>query len=412
MLVEIKYAPDPDLNGAVRQQAKDQHKDLRILLLAEGWGTVNLYPVIIGNAGTITNTANDAFQALGVDAAARMTLLKRLASTACAGQLRSGSQDLANAQAAAPRHALYHRRCRRATQMRPAQLTRMYNRTTPRPTLLWRSTLMSQMNINPALTLCQTLNTCRGKSSPGVELDAQEQMPLQGQARSPKRCCMSRLDHRHGAATGSQYWRARAKTSCGPSLRMLSQHVAPAIHLSPLRMRLLRPAHASYRSPQPSLTSEPNAPNGAAAPQPTLTPDDDRAHIASQPIRSERIRANTLSQQRPLLRRRDVATSQLRRSTRLQTMSQPQQQQPINIVSTAPLQAAPSHLLTQLSHMAPKPSLKRKLTVAFHMTLRRPAMRRCTEQPSLQHAHIMESADERPSHTCPHSSSGQPFDPG
>ncbi len=31
------------------------------------------------------------------------------------------------------------------------------------------------------------------------------------------------------------------------------------------------------------------------------------------------------------------------------------------------------------------------------MTLRRPATRRCTEQPSLQHAHIMESADERPS---------------
>jgi len=78
-LVEIKYAPDPDLNGAVRKQAKDQHKDLRTSLLAQGWGTVNLYPVIIRNAGTITNTANDALQALGVDAAARMTLLKRLA---------------------------------------------------------------------------------------------------------------------------------------------------------------------------------------------------------------------------------------------------------------------------------------------------------------------------------------------
>ena len=37
----------------------------------------------------------------------------------------------------------------------------------------------------------------------------------------------------------------RARTSCGPSPRMLSHHVAPAVHLSPLRMRLLRPAHAS-----------------------------------------------------------------------------------------------------------------------------------------------------------------------
>ncbi len=79
--------------------------------------------------------------------------------------------------------------------MRLAQLTRLYNRTTPRPTLLWRSTLTSRMIINPAPTLCQTPNTCRGKSSPGVVLDAQEQMPLQGQAKPSKRCCMSRLDH-------------------------------------------------------------------------------------------------------------------------------------------------------------------------------------------------------------------------
>jgi len=35
--------------------------------------------------------------------------------------------------------------------------------------------------------------------------------------------------------------------------------------------------------PQPSLTSEPNAQNGAAAPQSPLTPDDDRAHIALSP---------------------------------------------------------------------------------------------------------------------------------
>ncbi len=44
-------------------------------------------------------------------------------------------------------------------------------------------------------------------------------------------------------------------------------------------------------------------------------------------------------------------------------------------------------------------------TEAFHKALRRPATRRCTEQPSLQHAHIMESANERPSIISPHSSS-------
>ena len=78
-IVGIKYAPDPDLNGDVRKRAEAQHKDLRTSLLDQGWGKVKIYPVIIGNAGTITSIANDALQALGVDAAARMTLLKRLA---------------------------------------------------------------------------------------------------------------------------------------------------------------------------------------------------------------------------------------------------------------------------------------------------------------------------------------------
>jgi len=69
--------------------------------------------------------------------------------------------------------------------------------------------------------------------------------------------------------------------------------------------------------------------------------------------------------QRPLLRWRDIATSQLRRSTRLQTMSQPRQQQPMNVVSAAMLQAAPPQLLTQLSYMAPKPSLETEADRGF-----------------------------------------------
>ncbi len=82
---------------------------------------------------------------------------------------------------------------------------------------------------------------------------------------------------------------ANAQPSCGashPSFTAQDEttQTSPCIHTA-------RPPS------QPSLTSEPNAQNGAAAPQSPLTPDDDRAHIASQPRRSERIRANTLSQQ-------------------------------------------------------------------------------------------------------------------
>ncbi len=38
---------------------------------------------------------------------------------------------------------------------------------------------------------------------------------------------------------------------------------------------------------------------------------------------------------------------------------------PMDIVSAATVQTAPSKLLTQLSHSEPKPSLKRKPTEAF-----------------------------------------------
>jgi len=242
-LVEIKYAPDPDMNGAVRKQAKDQHKDLRTSLLDQGWGTVNLYPVIIGNAGTITNTANDALQALGVDAATRMTLLKRLAvdslrRTAEIWKPRLGQRT---SRGAPPRPVPSPMPPGNPDAPGPIDPPVQQDDAPPNPAVEEHPDVADDHH--PAPTLCQTLNTCRGKSSPGVVLDAQEQMPLQGQARPPKRCCMSRLDHRNGAAIGSQYW--RAMTSCGPSPRMLSHHVAPTIHLSPLRMRLLRPAHAS-----------------------------------------------------------------------------------------------------------------------------------------------------------------------
>ena len=67
------------MNGMVRQQAIDQHAEVRQALLASGWGEVKSHPVVIGNAGTFTATADDALQVLGVDTADRMTLLRQLA---------------------------------------------------------------------------------------------------------------------------------------------------------------------------------------------------------------------------------------------------------------------------------------------------------------------------------------------
>jgi len=56
----------------------EQHTDLVKSLKARGWKRITVYPVIIGNAGTITNTAHRACDALGIQAAARITLLKAL----------------------------------------------------------------------------------------------------------------------------------------------------------------------------------------------------------------------------------------------------------------------------------------------------------------------------------------------
>jgi len=462
-LVEIKYAPDPDLNGAVRKQAKDQHKDLRTSLLAQGWGTVNLYPVIIGNAGTITNTANDALQALGVGAAARITLLKRLAvdslrRTAEIWKPRLGQRT---SRGAPPRPVPSPMPPANPDAPGPIDPPVQRDDAAPNPAVEEHPDVAddhqpstdSVPDTEHMPWQIITRSRARRTGADATAGPSQATQPLLHEQARPSK----RSRNRFAALESDDVLRpqsADAQPSCGashPSVTAQDEatQTSPCIHTA---------------RPQPSLTSEPNAQNGAAAPQSPLTPADDRAHIASQPRRSERIRANTLSQQiaatasrissdrqptvvaqdethdaipsirddcpqtaglptmdtddgttavqRPLLRRQNFATSQLRRSTRLQTMSQHQQQQPMSIVSIATSQAAPSQLLTQFSHMAPKPSMKRKPTEAFHMTLRRSATRQCTEQPSLQHAHIMESADERPSNTSPHSSSGQPFDPG
>ena len=59
-IVEVKYAPDPDIQKAARTEALEQHTDLVKSLKARGWKNTTVYPVIIGNAGTITNTAHSA----------------------------------------------------------------------------------------------------------------------------------------------------------------------------------------------------------------------------------------------------------------------------------------------------------------------------------------------------------------
>ena len=77
-IVEVKYAPDPDVQKSAREAAIAQHSDLVKSLEARGWRRITVYPVIIGNAGTITRTAHDACEALGIQAAARITLLRAL----------------------------------------------------------------------------------------------------------------------------------------------------------------------------------------------------------------------------------------------------------------------------------------------------------------------------------------------
>ena len=55
-IVEIKYAPDPDIQCAIQQTAIDQHDALKQSLETYEWGLVSMYPVIFGNAGTVTAT--------------------------------------------------------------------------------------------------------------------------------------------------------------------------------------------------------------------------------------------------------------------------------------------------------------------------------------------------------------------
>ena len=78
-IVELKYAPDLELHGRVREDAIAQHAALRNALLAVGWGTVTIHPVVIGNAGTITAETLNAFVSLGISPASTLKLAKRLA---------------------------------------------------------------------------------------------------------------------------------------------------------------------------------------------------------------------------------------------------------------------------------------------------------------------------------------------
>ena len=74
-IVEVKYAPDLEIHGAARDQASEQHLTLAKDLRDYGWGLVEIYPFVVGNAGTIPTDGDVALQALGVSAADRLTLL-------------------------------------------------------------------------------------------------------------------------------------------------------------------------------------------------------------------------------------------------------------------------------------------------------------------------------------------------
>ena len=107
-------------------------------------------------------------------------------------------------------------------------------------------------------------------------------------------------------------------------------------------------------------------------------------------------------------------TSQSRRSKRLWTAPPCQQMAAAASPCAADSLAGFSQTLKQSNEVL-MASSKRKPSEAFHMTLRRKTARQCTEQTaqqSLQHAQLTGSASDRRSETSPHSSSGQPFDPG
>jgi len=78
-IVEVKYAPDLEVHGAARDQASEQHLTLAKDLRDYGWGLVEIYPVVVGNAGTMPTDGDVALQALGVSAADRLKLLSQLA---------------------------------------------------------------------------------------------------------------------------------------------------------------------------------------------------------------------------------------------------------------------------------------------------------------------------------------------
>ena len=455
------------LNGDIRKRAEDQHKDLRTSLLDQGWGKVKVYPVNIVNAGTITSTANDALQALGVDAAARMTLLKRLAidslrRTAEIWKPRIGQRTSTgapprpvpsptrpgNPDAPDPMHpSVQEHNNNIPPAADPAATTHNASDSQSQHVLVqMQSDTVSSTSPQPPADLQTNLDTDdmpwhivtrsrarRTGAADNAEPGQASQQELHEQARPSKRRRnrFAVLEHDDALQPGSD----DAQPTCRVS------HSSPSVTAQDEATQADPCVHDAC--PRTSLSPDTNAQSDAGAPQPLVTPqaDDGSEHIASQPRRSERIKAQTLSQQttdtesyvlpsrepaiidqddtpdaipsasdscpqtslssdidtddranamqRSLARRHDIMqpTSQLRRSTRLQAVSQSQQQQATPILSataspTAPLQSPRQHIRSVF-----QTSSKRKPAEAFHMTLRRPTARRRTEQtlqPSLQ----------------------------
>ena len=77
-ILEIKYAFDLLLPHRV-QPAIDQHALLRDALLRDGWGTVNIHPLILGSGGTIPAACHTVLSLCGVtDSSTRDLLLRRI----------------------------------------------------------------------------------------------------------------------------------------------------------------------------------------------------------------------------------------------------------------------------------------------------------------------------------------------
>ncbi len=141
-LVKLKYAPDLQLHGHVREDALAQHAALRDALLSAGWGTVTIHPVIIGNVGTITAEVLNPFGALGINPPIRLKLGNRLLLLASSASLISNVRDwpCCRPTDCCPGGEQRSERCsdgvRRQTPLLPQEMSRRTGlRRLPRPTL-------------------------------------------------------------------------------------------------------------------------------------------------------------------------------------------------------------------------------------------------------------------------------------